>query len=348
MVVIKGDEFRSAGKDKGFPSSMPDPRRRRRLSAFNRTPPLPFALQPAEPVPDAVRRIVDEQLAKALEELRDVPPAKADAAVHSARKRFKRVRAVLRLVREELGEEVFAAENAHFRDAGASLGEARDAAVLVETLASLRGELDPEVYAGARRTLLARRRAVKRRVLDGGDGLASVAAAAQAARERLADWPLSADDFGALAPGLKRAYRDARQAFDRARPGEHADRFHDWRKRVKDLWHHCEVLQPIWPAVLKPLAAEFHELADLLGGDHDLAVLQDLCRADAMAHARQTSPVIDAAEFRRTALQRRARALGDKLFAERPKAFARRLGEYWQSWRAGDGPAPTTDARTPE
>ena len=48
---------------------------------------------------------------------------------------------------------------------------------------------------------------------------------------------------------------------------------HEWRKRVKDLWYHCLLLQDAWKPVMSALADEAHELSDRLGDDHDLAVL---------------------------------------------------------------------------
>jgi hypothetical protein len=53
------------------------------------------------------------------------------------------------------------------------------------------------------------------------------------------------------------------------------DNFHEWRKRTKYLWYHVRILRPLWPAVLEELANEIHELSNLLGLDHDLAVFHE-------------------------------------------------------------------------
>src|SRR5262249_35858201 len=49
---------------------------------------------------------------------------------------------------------------------------------------------------------------------------------------------------------------------------------HDWRKRVKDLWHAEQILRPAAPKKMKKLAKRTHTLADLLGDDHGLAELR--------------------------------------------------------------------------
>jgi CHAD domain-containing protein len=305
-----------------------------------------FELRIEESVEGGVRRIVGEQLQAALEELGDVEPRKADAAVHSARKRFKRIRALVRLVRQGLGPDVFARENASFRDAGGSLGEVRDANVLVQTLDSLKGEVEAAAFIAARKRLLARRRAVKQRVLSSANNaLETVAHHVQAAQQRAADWRIAdGQGWDALEPGLRKVYRDGRAAFQRAQVGDHPELFHEWRKRVKDLWHQVEVLEAIWPDLLKPLAEEFHSLADTLGQEHDLSVLEAVLEAEALARAEAPSGVIPALEARRTGLRAEAARRGNFLSAEKPGAFLKRMTKYWNAWKAqiatGDEASP--------
>ena len=294
---------------------------------------MAFELQSSESVEAGIKRIVDEQLASALEDLRGGDPKKADAAVHAARKRLKRIRAVVRLVREELGEEIFAPENAAFRDAGGSLSEARDAAVLIDTLDGLKKSVDPAAFSAARKKLLARRRVVQKRVLEAGNGLETVAAQVESARLRVATWPIARDGWDAIKPGLKRIYGEGRIASERAEVGGEAELFHEWRKRVKDLWHQLEVLEAVWPEVVKVVAEQCHALADILGEEHDLSVLKSVLEAEALARAEEVSPVVEAAEVKRACRQREAKALGGRLFAERAGAFAKRIGNYWLAWK---------------
>ena len=76
---------------------------------------MPFRVQPDESASAAVRRIAREQLGK----IRDgvgVPPQERDEAVHDARKRFKKLRALLKLVRDEVPRKTYRRENTWFRD----------------------------------------------------------------------------------------------------------------------------------------------------------------------------------------------------------------------------------------
>ncbi len=320
-----------------------------------------FRLKAGETVGAGIRRIALEQLDEALAELRgagDTARAK-DKAVHAARKRMKRLRAVVRLVRDELGEGVFERENAGFRDAGGTLAEARDAAVLVDTLVELKGDLGGLVYGASRKKLMTRSRVVKKRVLEQAGGLEGVALAVEQAIERVGGWTIASDGWPALKEGLKRVYGDGRDAMSAARVGEMsahgAELFHEWRKRVKDLWHQCEVLEDIWPAIMEPLAQSFHDLADVLGDEHDLAVLKQVMEADATARGESAETgavraVTDVVDQKRLILQGQAMESGKRLFAEKAGEFVKRLGKYWRAWKGeevDEDELPATDAATP-
>ena len=105
---------------------------------------------------------------------------------------------------------------------------------------------------------------------------------------------------------------------------------HEWRKRVKDLWYHHTLLRELWPPVMQAVGDEAHELADRLGDDHDLAVLADWVRE----HAEAEPEFFEAVERRRTELQAEAMALGERLYADKPRAYVRRLRRLWNAAQA--------------
>jgi CHAD domain-containing protein len=303
---------------------------------------MAFALKAEESAAKGVKRLVRKQIEQAVEALTKQSGAKQEEAVHDARKRFKKVRALLRLVRPELGEKVYRRENATFRDAARPLSEVRDARVLVEALDALAERCgDGKSFGPVRKALQARQRATRRRVLQQEQAPAQVAETAEEARRRVKDWDIGRKGWAALARGLKRVYKAGRDAFDAALAEPSVENLHEWRKQVKYLWHQLQVLGPTWPALMEELSNQAHDLGDRLGDDHDLAVLRDLLVQEGEQWAKPDTvrELLDLIDVRRGELQHAAATLGQRLYADRPKAFLNRLHSYWQAWRA-DGEAP--------
>jgi CHAD domain-containing protein len=99
--------------------------------------PRRFGLREGERVSGGFRRIACGQLELAIERLEGRTDEQLGTAVHETRKSLKRLRATVRLARDELGDEVYARENSAFREAGRRLAGARDSRVLLETLDAL-------------------------------------------------------------------------------------------------------------------------------------------------------------------------------------------------------------------
>jgi CHAD domain-containing protein len=284
-----------------------------------------YRLKRDEPVPDGVARIARGRIDHALDELAGKTNSSPEDAVHGARKAMKKLRALLRLVRGEIGDKRYRREAACFGDAGRELAGIRDADVMLATLDSL--ALEPQKAGPLRQALEAH----KIRTAAGAREQAAGAAIAilGEARARVAEWPLESEGFAPFEEGLGRVYRQGRRGFRAARRDPVAENLHEWRKRVKDLWYHCAILEESWQPVMKALADEAHELSDRLGDDHDLAVL--LAWAQENAGAADLGPLEDAVGERRARLQAEAFAYGARLYADKPGAFVARIERWWEA-----------------
>jgi CHAD domain-containing protein len=150
-------------------------------------------------------------------------------------------------------------------------------------------------------------------------------------REQIRGWSLETDSWKLVAPGLTAGYRDGRRAMKQVRANPSPDNVHEWRKRAKDLWYQLRILQDAWPELLSETVSQADELADLLGDHHDLAVLrEDLLSRSELGDRRPFETLI---AKRQDELFERALAIGRRLYAEKPKAFRRRIGRYWLAWR---------------
>jgi len=307
---------------------------------------MAFQLKPSESIRDGIVRNVKHEVEKALDLVNAKPAPRArdvhdTEAVHEVRKCFKRVRAALRLVRDDLGNEVYHAENFGFRDAARPLTQVRDAQMLVETL----DKLDPAMPK-VRDALLANQRDVTTRVLRKDKALLGVKEFASHSLDRASKWAITRDGWPAIEGGLRRVYHMGHHALHRATENPSVENLHEWRKQDKYLWHAFQLLEPVWTRGETGFADQFHELSRVLGDDHDLAVLRQTLAADPLAYGGHPTlkELFVRVDARRDELERQAGALGAKIYKASPADF---LVRFDGSLRAGksSGSVPTDVAR---
>ncbi len=304
-------------------------------------PKTTFAIRPGRKLLPEIKRILLEQVDYALFQL-TTPGLHEDTAVHEARKAFKRIRGMLRLVRDEIDHEDYQRLNALFRDAGRKLSDVRTSAVLSETLEKLLQRFPDELSAQEMAEVLARLRthhaSMRERVVYGQALFDEVARDLSRGKAHILTLPLSGHHFPST--GLQRVYARGRKGFRECTQNPSVAHFHEWRKRVKYLRFHNRVLSPIWPEVLSCVTQELVLLSELLGLDHDLAELhhtleqypqlglpwpeEDKLLALIVAYQEE----LEAKSFR----------IGARIYVEKSSDFARRMKGYWLAWDKEQGP----------
>lgn len=297
-----------------------------------------YRLRVGETADEGVRRIAHGRVDAALDHLRREAKVDGASAVHGARKDLKKLRSLLRLVRADLGKQRYRAEHDRYRDVARLLSGPRDAEVKLTTLAALSDGYPDEAPASdeLRRALEAEReRIASAQAADLEQRLEQAAEAIAAGAADIDAWELASSDFELFRAGLQRSYDRGRDAFRALDAGASDAAVHEWRKRVKDLWYQLRLLRPVWPAGMKGPIGAAGELAELLGEHHDLAVLIEDVSARAPAGAGDDALIVLARRRQRELLEQ-ALPLGGRLYAEKPKRFADRLGAYWEAWQPGD------------
>jgi CHAD domain-containing protein len=301
---------------------------------------MAFRFDPDERVRDEVRRCAREQLDDAVRQLSEEVTSDPAEAVHEARKAVKKNRALLRFTRGAVPRQQRRRENAALRDAARGLSGVRDADVMVGTIDRLSdtfsGQVPERTFRAVRDKLDEARQAHRVVAVDAAlhsDAIQDLGAALL----RVEDWRLERGGWRALKPGLTETYQRGRKAFRRAQDEPTLENLHEWRKRVKDLWYELRLLQPVCGPVVKGQAKEAGELSDLLGDDHDLGVLSQTVADMSDGLAVDTEALQGLIEHRRGELQLEAMFAGGRLYAERRKAFVRRIHSYWRAGRARAG-----------
>jgi CHAD domain-containing protein len=222
-----------------------------------------------------IRRIALERIVSARKNLRKVTDG-VDERIHGIRRDLKKLRALIRLLRKPLGKSRFKQEDHAFRDAGRLLAPFRDAAARVAVVEALRGKETGAISASALEAAHDEVRSLYRKTVR-KDDVRKAAKGADAlleeAEKRLKDWELEESGFGLLREGLAVMYAHARTGLARCLIHPTAPNFHDWRKCCKYLRYQIELLHPVSPREMKVAEDTLHKLTDLLGNDHDLAVL---------------------------------------------------------------------------
>jgi len=305
---------------------------------------MSYQLEIAEPIDVGVRRIATELIDDAIARV-EAPDRDRHDAVHEVRKNCKKLRGLLRLIRPR-APKLYKAENKHFRDAAASLSGIRDAEAALESydalLDAFDGEVDRQGLAPLRRALTLHKNHLAENVADLDARLDAFGERMHEARKRVSDWRLPSDDpkkgkrgFGLLEGGLAKTYKRGRKAMEVAYDDPGVETFHEWRKRAKYLRYHLRLLRPAWPRLLKRTRSEVKTLGDLLGDDHDFAVLEEVLTAALGDNPDEARLDVLRALMRQRSVQLREQAywLGRRIYAEKPKAFRKRISHYWDTAR---------------
>jgi CHAD domain-containing protein len=274
-----------------------------------------YRLKAGESVSAGVKRIALEELGEAIECLR---AGRRQSAVHETRKSLKKVRALLRLMKGEMGE-AYGAENERLREIGRMLSPVRDADALIEAVDRIAGRRS--ALSAIRPVLVRCRRDVAKRARM-GEMRPKMVAALEAARKGVRSWPLSGVGFDALEPGLEAAFRKGRKALARYRRTGLREDLHEWRKRVKDHWYHVRLLQDLWRDGIESYERSLKELEDALGEYLNLWMLREQA-------AQGTEEVTREIDEERKELGGRAMQIGERLYAEKPRRLVKRMRRLW-------------------
>jgi len=292
---------------------------------------MSYKLDPVLPMSESVRRGALAELEYAESALRSA--SDRHGGIHSARKCLKRLRALLALIRPGLPDPVFANLTDRLRAIALRLAPARDAHALIDAIDKLGTESIDATTTPTQslRAWLMKRRDVAERNLESA-AVSEALRALSGLKPAIAGLAIYPDDFQVIAEGLHLRYKTARKDFAEAFATGNDEDFHEWRKGVQHHWRHMQLLSPSWPAVLNARVEDARALSQLLGDDHDIALLSRLISTPTMIFGTpdDTQSFLRRCRKRQKALRRDAELRGERLFAERPRAFVEHIAEHWR------------------
>ena len=294
---------------------------------------MAFRLKKGAPVAAEVRRIVLRQLEVAISELHTVGDPQSDDAVHDARRRVKKIRAIIRLVRPVLDKTSRAVDD-DLRTVARLLAPVADGRGIIETLEEVArryGKALPERTIAAARAGVIRHGARADHDAAARGVLEVAAGTLRSERKRVKHWHMTAQGFRAIGPGLEESYRRARHMMIVAWSKPKPSHFHTWRRYVKDHWFHVRLLEGRCGYHLVGYERRIEALDGVLGEYHNVILLRDLLVTDIHLSRQETARCLRVIARYQRLLRRHAELLGVRVYTERPRRFVRRIRRLWDT-----------------
>ena len=289
-----------------------------------------FRLKLREPLPDGLKRVFCEQIESALKMCRR-PAKERGVTVHEVRKHLKKLRAAMRLCVDEVGKNRHAREDRCVRQIGRLISDLRDVQVRLQTLIQLRDETEK----GSGQNRFPR---IEELLLLERESFSAAFAGWQKKAiprlervgERLSQWSLDKISWKQICGAVAKIYKRGQRRLAKTIKQPVPEKFHAWRKRVKDLWYQLRILEPLNRVVLEEMGHDADVLGELLGREHDfdflLARLDRESGDDALRD--EITQLRKLIGKRGKRLCRDALELGRRFYAEPTKAFAKRISIF--------------------
>jgi len=291
-----------------------------------------FAIDNQEEFQEGVTRVLKEQYAFISKQT--LIPENIDRSVHEIRKALKRIRAVLRLVRWDIGEELYQSENMRFRDLSRQLSEVRDYHVVISYLAENfeadELQIPEESFIRLVNHLNAKKEDEIKRLV-GNQTLETIKEQMELASADLENYPFEFLGPHTIRQGVTNIYSQclAKMSETQLKLDDHP--LHELRKRVKYLLNQMNLMQEVWPDFFVTYSISLKTASDLLGDDHNFAETISLITnlPDNVISSVDKESVIVGFRAEREHIHRELWPLLGKLFTEDAKAFVKRITSYW-------------------
>lgn len=275
-------------------------------------------------MPQGIKTVIRKECAQSIAQLENGTEDAVHTTVHEVRKSCKKIRGVLRLVRDVLGD--YHGENHFFRDQARKISDLRDATAIIEALDMSYAQYGDKLYKNAfsnlRDSLIAHRENKVAEVFAQKNILQEIKDHMVAKRNTIAAIEIQMDSYRDVAPSIARVYKRGRRAYQSVCDTQNPDDFHEWRKRVKYLRYHLQALQAAWPGIFLAWEDELHSLSDYLGTDRDLYMLQNHLMDHPEEDLQKTTYLAtDLIKGQRNQLQGHALLLGARLYELKPHSF---------------------------
>ena len=301
---------------------------------------MSYEIKPHCRIGPELQALARTEITQIIAALRALNSDTLDGRTHEIRQRLKRLRAVIRLVREPLGKRRYRTEDRVIRAAGRALGPLREGQAALTTLDGLQRRFfpgkPPAALLAARMTLAAQAQQCAS-ALVASAVVATQISALEGLIERLTEWPVEGFGWKEVRRAIQCSYRSSKKHWKQAHDASDTDCLHCWRKRANDLWQYLRMLRRVCPGLAGELAREYEVLGAFLGDYHDLVVLRAALekQGDVLLDLQARVTFVKLLDLQIGELFDAASSLGERLHVHSPAAFAHEFDEHRAAFRAG-------------
>ncbi len=291
-----------------------------------------FAIDNQEELKEGITRVLIEQYGYIAEQT--TIPEDIDTSVHEIRKALKRVRAILRLVRWDIGEELYQSENSRFRDLARQLSLVRDYHVIISYLAENfeadELKISEPGFIKLVEHLNKKKEDELKRLVD-SQALESIKEQMDLSAADIAEFPFEFLGPHTIRQGVSNSYSKCLNKISESQLKLSDHPLHELRKCVKYLLNQMILIQEVWPDFFKNYSTSLKQASDLLGDDHNLAETIKLVNElpEAILPKEEKESLTASFEKERDQLHQELWPLAGKLFTEDVQSFVKRITSYW-------------------
>ncbi|WP_234572638.1 CHAD domain-containing protein [Rhodohalobacter sp. 614A] len=247
-------------------------------------------------------------------------------SVHLIRKRFKLLRAFVKLTQFCSEGDQYKQINILFRDCGRLISDCRDVHVRGLLLDEFRQTKTDRPYFSYLKKLIElnnnQTTEIENQLLSGTSVFDELIADLNS--EPVLNYFFSLKpDAESLITGYARCYQKSYRAFHSELTNHEADLLHEWRKRTKDLQYQLELMTESVPVDLPPSLEEVSELCEVLGRINDLFMLSDWIKTHRSSKNR--SALLEEIHHELESLEADADNRGHSLYRLAPEEYSRQL-----------------------
>jgi CHAD domain-containing protein len=258
-----------------------------------------------------------------------------DELVHTLRKRVKNLRAILKILRKELGEDFYKKNNFLLRDLNRRSASIRNYFALMKLVQINIDQTEDKSLIEALNLLDLRLKSDFQNIKDNTDYktlFGYYESLLDKYHNQLKKVEDSSNRFGNVKSGLINIYSEGKELHNECLKNPTDEHLHEWRKSVKDLYYVYFSLIPLWKNVFNAYTKEIKTLSDLLGDVNDYFELNHYIQT-LIDNPFDFSLLFDLIENNRQKLITTSYQLGNRIYANSPETFADQFKLYYSSYK---------------